>query len=180
MNYELDSDIKGLVVFKPDVFHDIRGEYINTYNIKDYEFLGESFVEDDISVSRKNVLRGLHGDSETKKLIQCLHGSILLGVADLRRGSPSYLQTRIFALNDRNRHQVLVPEGCINGHLVLTNMCVFSYKQTKLYSGAKNQISVRYDDPWLDLPWQVRDPILSTRDAAASHLKDMGEECRKL
>ena len=72
MKYTVDPDISGLVVFEPDVFHDVRGEYINTFNTKDYAFLNEEFVEDDFSVSRKNVLRGMHGDPETKKLIQCL------------------------------------------------------------------------------------------------------------
>ena len=122
----------------------------------------------------------MHGDSKTKKLIQCLYGSILLGVADLREDSPSYLETRLYLLDDKNRHQVLVPEGCINGHLVLSDVCVFSYKQTELYSGAENQISVRYDDPWLNIKWSIKDPILSTRDSNAKYLKDMGEKCRKL
>tara|TARA_R110000824_G_scaffold337369_2_gene523920 strand:- start:286 stop:828 length:543 start_codon:yes stop_codon:yes gene_type:complete len=175
-----DSEIKGLIVFSPEVFYDVRGEYVNTYNVRDYAFLGEEFVEDDFSISTKHVLRGMHGDSKTKKLIQCLHGNILLGVADLRADSPSYLQTRLYALNDKNRQQVLVPEGCINGHLVLSDTCVFSYKQTELYSGAANQISVRYDDPWLNIPWQVESPLLSVRDSQAQHLKDMEEKCRKL
>ena len=95
MKYTVDPDIAGLVVFEPDVFYDVRGEYINTFNTKDYAFLNEEFVEDDFSMSRKNVLRGMHGDPETKKLIQCLYGSILLGVADLRADSPSYLPWRV-------------------------------------------------------------------------------------
>lgn len=179
MKYEEDKDIEGLILFNPDIFYDIRGEYINTFNINDYAFVGK-FVEDDISISRKNVLRGMHGDSNTKKLIQCLHGGILLGVADLRKDSPSYLQSRLYFLNDKNRQQVLVPEGCVNGHYVLTDTCIFSYKQTELYSGAHNQISVRYDDPWIKVPWGVKDPILSNRDSSAKFLKEMDEKCRKL
>ena len=122
----------------------------------------------------------MHGDPKTKKLIQCLYGSILLGVADLRKDSPSYLNTRLYLLNDKNRHQILVPQGCINGHLVLSDTCVFSYKQTEIYSGAEKQISVRYDDPWLNIPWSIDNPILSTRDSNAKYLKDMDKECRKL
>lgn len=180
MKYVEDTEISGLIVISPEVFYDVRGEYVNTYNTRDYAFLGEQFVEDDFSISTKHVLRGLHGDSKTKKLIQCLYGDILLAVADLRKESPSYLQTRLYALNDKNRKQVLVPEGCINGHLVLSDICVFSYKQTELYSGASNQISVRYDDPWLNIAWQVESPLLSVRDSNAKHLKDMEEKCRKL
>jgi dTDP-4-dehydrorhamnose 3,5-epimerase len=180
MNYAEDSKIKGLFTFQPTPFFDVRGEYINTYNTEDYGFLNLQFVEDDFSISTKHVLRGLHGDSKTKKLIQCLQGSILLAVADLRRDSKSYLETRLYAVNDKNRLQVLVPEGCINGHLVLSDSCIFSYKQTELYTGQENQISVRYDDPWLNIPWRVENPLLSTRDSQAKHLKDMEEECRKL
>jgi len=180
MNYKEDSEIEGLIVFEPKSFFDVRGEYINTYNTVDYGFLGLEFLEDDYSISRKHVLRGLHGDSKTKKFIQCIQGSILLAVADLRDGSPSYLKTRLYALNDKNRTQVLVPEGCVNGHLVLSDSCIFSYKQTEIYTGQGDQISVRYDDPWLNIPWRVENPLLSTRDNEARHLKDMDEECRKL
>lgn len=179
MKYKEDSEIKGLYVFETESFFDVRGEYINTYNTVDYEFLGLEFVEDDYSISRKHVLRGLHGDSKTKKFIQCIQGSILLAVADLRPG-PSYLKTRLYAINDRNRTQVLVPEGCINGHLVLTDSCIFSYKQTEIYSGQANQISVRFDDPWLNIPWRIENPLLSTRDSNAKFLKDMDEQCRML
>ena len=63
---------------------------------------------------------------------------------------------------------------------MLTDTCIFSYKQTKLYTGAKNQISVRYDDPWIKVPWGIKDPILSDRDSNAKFLKDMDKECRKL
>ena len=179
MKYKVDEEIEGLIVFEPESFFDVRGEYINTYNTVEYGFLGLDFVEDDFSISTKGVLRGLHGDSKTKKFIQCLQGSILLAVADLRGDSPSYLKTRLYAINDRNRKQVLVPEGCINGHLVLSDSCIFSYKQTEIYTGAGNQISVRYDDPWLAIPWRVENPLLSVRDSSAKFLKDMDEECRK-
>ena len=179
MKIKEDEEIEGLLYIEPDIYYDLRGEYINTFNVIDYETVGK-FVEDDFSISRKNVLRGMHGDSETAKLIQCLHGSILLGVADLRKDSPSYLKSRIYLLDDRNRHQVLVPGGCINGHYVLSETCVFSYKQTKLYSGAKNQISVRFDDPWIKVPWGIKDPILSDRDKNAKFIKDMEKECRTL
>jgi dTDP-4-dehydrorhamnose 3,5-epimerase len=179
MNYEEDKEIEGLILIKPKIFYDLRGEYINTHNSAEYDFIGR-FIEDDFSISRKNVLRGMHGDPETKKLIQCLHGSILLGVSDLRKNSSSYLKSRLYLLDDRNRHQVLVPGGCINGHYVLTETCIFSYKQTKLYTGAENQISVRYDDPWINIPWGIREPILSNRDSNAQFLKNMDEKCRTL
>jgi dTDP-4-dehydrorhamnose 3,5-epimerase len=180
IKYKKDDEITGLIHLYPDIFYDHRGEYISTYTSVEYQFLGAEFLEDDFSISKKNVLRGLHGDSKTKKLIQCLYGSILLAVADLREESPSYLKSHLFVLDDKSRHQVFIPEGCINGHYVLSDRCIFSYKQTEIYSGAKNQISVRYNDPWLKIPWKITDPIISERDLSAKFLKDMEEKCRKL
>lgn len=157
----------------PDVFYDHRGEYIETWNEQDYLPLvnpaGSSasptkFVQDDISVSRRDTLRGLHGDSITWKLVQCPYGSLLLTVLDLRQDSPTFLKYQQWTLNDKNRRQVLVPPGCVNGHLCLTETCLFSYKQTSYYHQQK-QVSVRYDT--FGITWPVAHPVLSQRDRDA-------------
>jgi dTDP-4-dehydrorhamnose 3,5-epimerase len=154
----------------PDVFYDYRGEYVETWNEEEYLPLinpgatgaaSDRFLQDDISVSRKDTLRGLHGDSITWKLVQCLHGTLLLTVLDLRKDSPSFLRHQQWTLNDRNRRQVLVPPGCVNGHLCLTDACIFSYKQTSFYRQQK-QVTVRYDS--FGIQWPVAHPILSQRD----------------
>jgi len=176
MKIEGSNKIAQLKVIIPDVFYDFRGEYVETFNARRYEFYDDhgqrlEFVEDDISVSRQNVLRGLHGDSETWKLVQCLYGEFYYVVADMRPVSPTHLNWESFILNDRNRKQVLVPAGCTNGHLVLSEKCIFSYKQSQYYEGAEAQFTVRWDDPKLNIFWPIRNPILSQRDSSASFLE---------
>jgi len=173
---EESSEIPGLRLIQPDVFHDFRGEYVETFRADAYQFHdldGQliEFVEDDISVSIRHTLRGLHGDFRAWKLIQCLEGSFLLAVADMRRGLPTYLNCQQFTLNEKNRLQVLVPAGCVNGHLAMSERSIFSYKQSQYYSGADKQMTVRWDDPRLDLRWPVQNPILSRRDAEAEFLE---------
>lgn len=168
--------IKGLLTIHLEVFHDFRGEYVETFNRGKYAFsddLGEpiDFVEDDVSVSSRGVLRGLHGDGRTWKLIQCLAGAFYYVVVDMREGSSTYLNWEAFALNEKNRIQVLVPAGCANGHLVMSERCIFSYKQSQYYSGMENQFTVRWNDPKVGIYWPIKEPILSERDAYATLLK---------
>ena len=129
------TKIDDCIILKPDIYYDYRGEYIETYNKNIYKTICEKeFVVDDISVSRRNVLRGLHGDFKTWKLIQCLYGAILQVVVDWRKNSSTYKQHLTFSINDKNRWQVLIPAGCLNGHLCLSKQCIFSYKQTQYYT----------------------------------------------
>jgi len=165
-------------IIEPDVFRDHRGEYIETFNEDQYkEMCPKKFVVDDISISKKSVLRGLHGDYKTWKLIQCLYGSIYFVVVDWRPESPTYKMWEAFKVNDKNHIQILVPPGFVNGHLCLSDMCIFHYKQTEYYvvSGSANQISVKWDDPELKIDWLINSsylshlpfPILSKRDLHA-------------
>lgn len=177
MKIKESTKISDLKIITPDVFYDFRGEYVETYNQKRYSFTDRNghpveFVEDDISVSKKNVLRGLHGDPYTWKLIQCLWGEIYVVVVDMRKDSPTYLKWEAFTVNEKNRIQILVPAGCANGHLCLTERCIFSYKQSQYYSGMENQFTVRWDDPGLNIFWPVRQPLVSQRDSSASFITD--------
>jgi dTDP-4-dehydrorhamnose 3,5-epimerase len=91
-------------------------------------------------------------------------------VVDMRKDSSTYLNWESFTLNEKNRSQVLVPAGCANGHLVMSDRCIFSYKQSQYYSGMRNQFTVRWDDPKLKIYWPIQNPILSERDANAELL----------
>jgi len=155
-------------MFFPEIFRDHRGKYIETFNEKAYhKYQLPHFVQDDVSVSRKNVLRGLHGDHKTYKLIQCLHGKIMLAVADIRIDSPTYKQWETFILDDETHQQVLVPKGFVNGHLCLSDTCIFSYKQSTYYEGQGAQISIKWNDPSFEIEWpEGIQPILSERDNA--------------
>ena len=176
MNRNESCIIKDLIEIDLEVFRDFRGEYVETFSLEKHRFkdsAGEKivFVEDDISWSRKHVLRGLHGDQKTWKLIQCLYGEIFFAVVDLRRDSHTYMNSQSFQLSANDRKQILVPAGCANGHLVLSDEAIFSYKQSELYSGMGNQFTLRWDHPGVNLNWPVERPILSARDSSADFIK---------
>ena len=159
------TDLKGVLQIKPDVFEDFRGEYIETYNEAAYKENGidVKFIQDDISVSTRNVLRGIHGDNETWKLISCLHGRFYFVVVNCDKQSAEFGKWRSFVLSDKNRLQILVPPGYGNAHLVLSDTTIFHYKQTTYYDRAK-QFTYKWDDPKFNIWWPIKNPILSQRD----------------
>ncbi|HZP40969.1 MAG TPA: dTDP-4-dehydrorhamnose 3,5-epimerase family protein [Candidatus Binatia bacterium] len=158
-----------LVVRPPTIFRDFRGVYVETWNRAAYEAAGirVEFVQDDVSVSGRNVLRGLHGDDVTWKLVSCLAGAFHLVVLNYDRASPQFGRWEAFALSEENRLQVLVPPRFANGHLVTTERAIFHYKQSTYYDRAR-QFTVRWDDPRFAIAWPTRAPILSARDAGAA------------
>lgn len=171
MKYTYSQKLPEVAIIQPDIFYDYRGEYIETWNIQNYQVFGDiEFKQDDISTSVKHTLRGLHGDFETWKLVSCVYGSLLQVVVDMREDSNTYLQYDMFSINDKNRNQILVPPGFANGHLVMSEFGIFSYKQSTLYQGAKAQFTVRWDDPKVNIAWPVNNPILSSRDKNAELL----------
>ena len=161
----LDSNLVGVKIIKPFVFEDFRGQYIETFNKEEYEKVGIDidFIQDDISVSHHKVLRGIHGDSETWKLVSCHFGSFYLVVLNNDPESDQYLKWDSFTLSDKNRLQVLIPPKFGNGHLVLSEMAIFHYKQSTYYN-QKGQFTYVWNDPKLDIRWPIKDPILSKRD----------------
>ena len=161
------TKLDGVLMITPGVFEDFRGRYVETYNEDLYRQNGVEvkFIQDDISVSSRHVLRGIHGDAETWKLISCFHGSFYLVVVNNDKTSPQYRQWQGFTLSDSNRHQVLVPPMFGNGHLVLTETAIFHYKQNTYYN-PRGQFTIRWDDPEYNMWWPVKTPILSRRDEA--------------
>ena|SRR5215469_4674755 len=154
-----------LLIEPPTIFEDFRGHYIELYNEPAYRAAGIefNFVQDDISVSRRHVLRGIHGDSKTAKLVSCVQGAFYLVVINNISESPQYRQWDAFTLSESNRHQVLIPPGFGNGHLVLSDIAIFHYKQTMLYDRAA-QFTLLWNDPALGIWWPIGNPILSRRD----------------
>ena len=155
-----------LQITPPTLFEDWRGEYVETYNEQLYREQGidVQFVQDDISVSDRHVLRGLHGDATTWKLISCLYGKFYLVVVNNDPESPQYRQWASFVLSDANRKQVLIPPKFGNGHLVLSDKAIFHYKQNTYYDRA-GQFTLLWNDPELGLWWPVPNPLVSRRDA---------------
>ena len=157
------------LITPPTIFEDFRGSYVELFNDDLYRKAGidVAFVQDDISVSTRHVLRGIHGDTETWKLISCLHGKFYLVVVNWDERSPQYRQWESFVLSDQNRQQVLIPPRFGNGHLVLSESAIFHYKQSTYYNRA-GQFTVLWNDPGLKIWWPVADPIVSRRDAGLS------------
>ena len=166
------NKIQDLLVISSDIYYDFRGENCELFNKKDYKKILDDnniheidFVVDSFSFSKKDVLRGFHGDTKTWKLIECLQGEIYFVVLDLRNKSKTYGNHEIFHLNDKNRLQVLVPAGCVNAHLCISNTCIFHYKLSELYTKQEDQMNVKWNDPRHEIYWPISNPILSERDS---------------
>lgn len=154
-----------LLIDPPTAFSDLRGTYVETYNEKLYKDAGINvdFVQDDVSTSHKNVLRGIHGDYETYKLVSCLYGKFYLVVVNWDASSPQFKQWDYFMLSDANRRQVLIPPKHGNAHLVLSDVAIFHYKQSTYYNRA-SQFTIKWNNPELKIVWPIKNPILSDRD----------------
>jgi len=149
----------------PTIFEDFRGSYVEIYNRALYTQAGISvdFIQDDISTSTRHVLRGIHGDGRTWKLVSCLFGKFYLVVVDMDPESPTHRRWEAFTLSDINRQQILIPPKHGNGHVVLSDVAIFHYKQNTDYDRS-TQFTIQWDDPAFDFWWPIRTPILSRRD----------------
>jgi len=159
------TELEGVLLVSLDVFKDHRGEYVETYNKKLYTDNGIAieFIQDDMSVSSKNVLRGIHGDGHTWKLVSCPYGELYFVVVVCEEGSKQFGRWQSFILSEENRHQVLVPPKYGNAHLVLSPKAIFQYKQSSYYT-PELQFSYKWNDPRFKITWPVSEPILSKRD----------------
>ena len=150
-------------VNQPSSFEDFRGELFTSYKKGDFNL---DFNHDKVSISRKNVLRGLHGDSKSFKLITCLAGEVLLVVVDNRPESKNYLKWDSIILTSKNRKQVLVPPMFANGHLILSDEATFFYKWSYEgdYPDVNDQFTLKWNDSKIGIHWPISNPILSKRD----------------
>jgi dTDP-4-dehydrorhamnose 3,5-epimerase len=154
-----------LLIKPPTVFEDFRGTYVELYNRELFlkQGIDVDFIQDDISISSRHVLRGIHGDAETWKLVSCLLGKFYLVVVNWDETSRQFGRWDSFVLSEQNRHQVLIPPKFGNGHVVMSDQAIFHYKQTTYYNRA-GQFTILWDDPKLNIWWPVKNPILSRRD----------------
>ncbi len=166
-----NTELEGVLLIQLDSFEDHRGEYVETYNEHNYRAAGidVSFNQDDYSISTKNVLRGIHGDSETWKLITCPFGRLYLVVVNCIEGSRDFGKWDSFTLSDRNHRQVLIPPNFGNGHLILSDVAIFSYKQSTYYDPGK-QFSYKWNDPRFNIWWPIGSPLLSRRDEEGKYV----------
>jgi len=165
------TKLKDVILIKFHKFEDHRGTFEEIFNEQEYKEKGITikFVRDCISTSGKDVLRGIHYDEKTWKLIQCLRGEFYFVVVDMRPESPQYLQWVSFILNEHDCYQVLVPPMHANGHLVLSDKVTFHYKMSEYYD-PDNEKVLKWNDPKVNINWPIKKPILSQKDANEKYL----------
>jgi dTDP-4-dehydrorhamnose 3,5-epimerase len=136
--------------------------------------VGETFVQDNLSLSRHDVLRGLHGDARLAKLVGVVRGSAFDVIVDLRAQSPTYGRWCARTLTALEGSQIYVPRGFLHGFLALEDETILAYKQSAPYDPAA-EFSVAWNDPDLGIEWPLggRRPILSSRDAANPSLASL-------
>ncbi|MDP3792420.1 MAG: dTDP-4-dehydrorhamnose 3,5-epimerase family protein [bacterium] len=160
------TTLPGVLQIERFAFEDHRGIYMEIYNEKGYFDAGipVDFISVDSSSSHKNVLRGLHGDPKTWKLISCIYGELYLVVLNYDESSTHFGKWETFTLTPHNRLQILVPPMHANGHLIISDEAVFHYNQSEHYTDGKNQFTVKWNDPRFNILWPITNPILSERD----------------
>ena len=165
IKYKSNHKFKGVEIFEPDVFTDVRGDLWTTW--KENEFPNSmQFNHDKISTSRKNVIRGIHGDFKSWKLITCLYGELFFILVDNRKDSETFTEWDSMILDDKKRKMVLVPPGIGNGFLVLSKHSVFSYKWSYpgKYPDVEDQFTIKWNDKLINIDWPITNPILQQRD----------------
>ena len=165
-----DTELAGVRRIVPKAFTDHRGCYVELFDSERYREVcgGVTFVQDDVSVSHERVLRGLHGDFATWKLVSVLAGRGHAVLADNRPDSPTFRRWQAFELSGEHRAQLLLPPGIGNSICVLQGPLVYWYKQSTHFADGR-QFTIRWDDPEWGFAWPISDPILSERDRRGAY-----------
>jgi len=156
-------------IYTPSIYREYRGEIFTTYHSETHpvkELLpSDVVVHSRFSKSYAGVLRGLHYDNKTWKLVQALVGDIYLVILDVREMSPTYGKWESYIISENTRDQVLVPPGFANGHYALTD-CIFHYNlfYTGNYVDENKQGVVKWNDDRYEIEWPSNSPILQRRD----------------
>lgn len=169
----------GLKLLAPRRFGDERGWFAEVWQEQRYREAGidESFVQDNLAMSVKGVLRGLHAQEPHAqgKLVQVFQGRVFDVAVDLRVGSPTFAQWHGVVLDDDSAQQFYVPPGFLHGYYVMSERALFGYKTTDIYS-PETELSVRWDDPHIGIEWPLDgEPTLSTKDRSAPLLAEVSE-----
>lgn len=173
-----ETNIPDLFVIDPAVFEDDRGYFYECFNVNRFQDLElpNNFVQDNMSWSKKGVLRGLHFQQPPHaqtKLVCVLKGKVLDVVVDIRPSSPTYLQHFKQVLSEQNKKQLLIPKGFAHGFVVLSEDALFYYKCDSFYN-ASSDAGIRYDDKTLNIDWEVKteDIITSPKDTILPSLEE--------
>ena len=164
MKINNDRKLKEIKYFHSKVFKDSRGKIWTSWD-KNF-FRNIKFNLDKFTTSKKNVLRGFHGDTKSWKLVTCLKGEILSVIVDYRKNSKNYLKYTKIKMSEKNRISVLIPPNFLNSWLCISKECLYQYKYSfeGKYNDVKDQISIKWNDPKINFRWPIKKPILSKRD----------------
>ena len=171
------SKLNGCVIIEPRVFGDERGFFLETFQAVRYEQeagIDLPFVQDNHSRSARGVLRGLHFQ-KTKpqgKLVRVVRGEVYDVAVDIRKGSATFGEWEGVILSEDNKKQFWVPPGFAHGFVVLSDTADFEYKCTDYYDPS-DEGSILWNDPDLDIPWPIANPVLSAKDQSAKRLVDL-------
>ena len=173
----VETDLPGVFIIEPKVFGDHRGFFLETYQADRYRAAGiaSPFVQDNLSCSRRGVLRGLHlqNPNPQGKLVQVLQGAVFDAVVDVRVGSPFFGKWVGVELSQENKRQVWVPPGFAHGFCVTSEVALFHYKCTEYYS-PQHELSILWSDSDIGIRWPLDiDVSLSDKDRKALSLVDI-------
>jgi dTDP-4-dehydrorhamnose 3,5-epimerase len=172
-----ETALPGVLVLTPAFYRDDRGLFCETYNQRRMAEAGlpEVWVQDNFSLSKKNVLRGIHYQitQPQGKLVRVTHGAVLDVAIDLRRSSPTFARHVAVELSGENGQMLWIPEGFGHGFLVLSETAGFAYKVTDYYLPAAER-TVAWNDPDIGIPWPIaaQDVIVSAKDRLGATLRD--------
>ncbi len=173
------ASIKDILIIEPRVFEDTRGFFMETYHMDRYlkSGINQSFVQDNLSFSLQNTLRGLHYQIKTPqaKLIQVIQGEIFDVAVDIRPKSPTFRQWVGIKLSEKNKRQVLIPAGFAHGFCVLSKTAFFSYKCSNFYN-PEDEGGILWSDPAIGIDWPVKNPIISEKDLQNPLMSDLTSE----
>lgn len=169
--YKTLTTIDDVILLKPQVFTDNRGSFFESYNKREFDKLINldiSFVQDNHSISKKNVIRGLHYQIEKPqgKLIRVVKGSVFDVSVDLRQSSKTYGNVFCTYLNTSNQNQIWIPEGIAHGFMALTTRVELLYKTTDFWYPDLERC-ILWNDKKLDIKWPIKNinPIINKRDS---------------
>ncbi|HAJ28494.1 MAG TPA: dTDP-4-dehydrorhamnose 3,5-epimerase [Syntrophus sp. (in: bacteria)] len=169
-------DIPEIILIEARSFPDERGYFAETYKQSEFAAAGiqELFVQDNFSFSKRGTIRGLHYQKEPMaqgKLVMVCSGEIFDVAVDIRQGSPTFGHWVGHKLTTANGMMLYIPPGFAHGFSVLSEVAVVSYKVTKEYAAALDR-GIIWNDPEIDIPWQVKVPLISPKDAALPRLRE--------
>jgi dTDP-4-dehydrorhamnose 3,5-epimerase len=174
-----ETIIPGVLLLEPKVFSDERGYFFESYSKRTLLEAGidVNFVQDNQSMSHKNIVRGLHAQKapyEQGKLVRVLQGAVMDVAVDARKGSPTYGRHVSVELTADNKKQLWVPPGCLHGFVSLMDNTIFAYKVTA-YFGKDSEVGVYWNDPELAIGWGIseKDAIVSAKDKVLPDFKSL-------